>query len=105
VCRYITAPYKTHFVCIDCRWVAKHHEGTDPACPKCREPMWRAGRDFHAPRKRNHAAWAAVALVAASGKRYDSCGCDGPGYRPRTKAQARQDAMERPWRPRGLKRA
>jgi hypothetical protein len=93
MCRYAVAPYKTSMVCVPCRHVAQGNM----RCPFCREDMVNAGRDFQAPRKRDDSGWAAVAHVLASGQNYDSCGCDGPGYRPRTGAQVRQDAMTRAW--------
>lgn len=99
MCRYSMGwpeTYKTSWVCVDCRHVGQ--DNNPMRCPFCRTDMWNAGRDFQAPRKRDKAGWAAVSIVKASGKNYDSCGCTGPGYRPRTKAQARQDATERRWR-------
>lgn len=100
MCRNSMNPYKTSYVCVPCRHVAQFHYtyGTDPyRCPHCRDSLTFAGSDFHAPRKRDDNGWSAVASVLASGKNYHSCGCTGPGYRPRTKAQVRQDANQRPF--------
>lgn len=61
------------------------------------------GRDFHAPRHADVREWRKVALLvdacAVAGARavdplarkwrlFDSCGCNGPGPRPRTLADA-----------------
>jgi hypothetical protein len=90
-------PYKSHWVCMACRFTCK----LDPAicdarlekkpCPNCGEPfgMVDAGRDFKPPRKRDKNGWATVISLLAQGVRYNSCGCNGPGYRPRTKAALR----------------
>jgi hypothetical protein len=99
MCRYAMKPYKTSTICVACRYVAQDGE----RCPFCRGDLIDAGRDFQAPRKRDDAGWIAVETVLRSGKNYDSCGCGGPGYRPRTKAQVRQDSMQRRWKPRGRK--
>ena len=98
MCRYAMKPYKTSFVCVPCRHVAQFDTFTkSPSCPHCQEHMVVAGRDFQAPRKRNSKGWAAVAIVLGRGQNYDSCGCNGPGYRPRTKAQDRQHSTQRAW--------
>jgi DNA-directed RNA polymerase subunit RPC12/RpoP len=99
MCRYAVKPYKTSYVCVPCRHVAQSHydKVTTMRCPRCRADLVHVGRDFQAPRKGNKSGWDAVATVLAAGKTYDSCGCNGPGYRPRTMAQVRQDATERPW--------
>lgn len=94
MCRYgPPAHYKTSWVCVPCRHVAQYHrpQATAPRCPTCRGDLIDAGRDFAAPRKRDTAGWRAVEAVLASGRSYDSCGCSGPGYRPATAAQVRQE--------------
>lgn len=101
MCRYMLPRYPTSYACIPCRHVAQFDPlAGSPRCPKCREPLTLMGRDFKAPRKGDDSAWRAVASVIASGQNYDSCGCTGPGYRPATAAQVRQDASVRPWVPR-----
>lgn len=47
------------------------------------------GRDFHAPRRADDRQWRKVALLVGAGVTFDSCGCTGPGPRPRTLADAR----------------
>lgn len=60
-----------------------------------------AGRDFKAPRKSNTSQWEKVTKLIAAGITFDSCGCTGPGYRPRTLADAKADLRDarRPVRP------
>jgi hypothetical protein len=108
MCRYAMKFYKTHWVCTTCCVSFKHQPdysmdptvavliGLDPEpmaprrCPHCQRPMIDAGRDFKPPRKRDKSGWATVISLLAQGVRYSSCGCNGPGYRPRTKAALRR---------------
>jgi hypothetical protein len=103
MCRYAMHPVKTHFACLDCRHTAKHPQaplyGPGPHCPHCRVEMVDLGRDFRAPRKAATAQWEKVRRLVTAGLRFDSCGCSGPGYRPRTlsdvKSQLRQRRTDR----------
>lgn len=47
------------------------------------------GKDFHAPRRADRAQWRKVGLLVDEGLLFDSCGCSGPGSRPRTLADAK----------------
>jgi hypothetical protein len=91
MCRYAGMHYKTHYVCLSCRVTFKHD--FDPErerpCPRCRRAMVDAGRDFAAPRRADRAGWRALAAVLNAGLDFHSCGCGGPGFRPRTPAQVR----------------
>jgi hypothetical protein len=103
MCRYIHENYRASFACLPCRHVAQYSKwlmDIKPRCPKCRADLTLMGYDFKAPRKGDDAGWRAVEAVIASGQNYMSCGCNGPGYRPATIAQVRQDAFVRPWVPR-----
>jgi len=51
------------------------------------------GRDFAAPRKKADAQWRKLEILVAAGLRFDSCGCAGPGARPRTLGEARHPIM------------
>lgn len=62
-----------------------------PDCPRCGDLMVDLGRDFHAPRRRNVGQWRKVELLVARNVRFDSCGCTGPGARPRTLADAKTE--------------
>lgn len=97
MCRYARNPYKTHWVCLSCHFTGKWTPAlTDPRlerrrCPPCGE--WTfvdAGRDFRPPRKGDRNGWSVIVKLLATGARYDSCGCTGPGYRPATRAQLRR---------------
>ena len=86
--------YKTHYVCVPCRRTSKINPyalGDDgaPRCPQCAQPMLHVGRDFAAPRRVDERGWRALAAVLDAGLRFDSCGCGGPGERPRTPAAVR----------------
>ena len=94
MCRYAEVTYKVHYVCVPCRRSSKHRwDGGEHRCPSCRAPMYFAGHDFAAPRRRDASAWAAVSAVLAAGLRYEgfeTCGCSRePRFRPRTRAQVR----------------
>lgn len=95
MCRYILHPVKTHFACLPCRYTAKHPPWTEPACPRCRTTMIDLGRDFKAPRRGNTLQWRKIATLAAAGITFDSCGCTGPGPRPRTLADTKSQLGQR----------
>lgn len=100
MCRYaMYGPYKSHYACFDCRkgfkWPLDAHQMPAPdaapedvKCPQCGEPMSSMGLDFKPPRQRNKRQWTKVRILFERGYDYRSCGCDGPGYRPRTLAEA-----------------
>ena len=52
------------------------------------------GFDFKAPKQTDKKQWAKVALLFEHGFAYHSCGCNGPGYRPRTLAEAEAFVVE-----------
>lgn len=56
--------------------------------------MINAGRDFHAPPKRDNSGWAAVSALLNLGVRYEGCGCTGRGPRPETEAALRRWTSE-----------
>lgn len=92
MCRYAIHPnYRTHFACFSCRKAWKAYEAE--VCPSCAGPAIRMGNDFHAPRKGNVNQWRKLELLHAQGVHFESrCGCDGPGRRPRTLADAKRVA-------------
>lgn len=104
MCRYSEHPCMSHYACLPCRHTAKHPleaAESGPHCPLCRAPMTNLGRDFKAPRRADNNQWRKVALLVEAGITFDSCGCTGPGYRPRTLADAKADLRDahRPARP------
>lgn len=98
MCRYgMSGPYKQHYACFDCRksfkWPMDARQsppGDTPEsvkCPQCGAPMHSMGLDFRAPPQRNARQWKKVLILYTHGVAYHSCGCGGPGYRPRTLAE------------------
>jgi|SRR3990172_7966684 len=81
--------YKTHFVCFGCRLSFKYPPKANPRCPTCRKPMVDMGHDFRVPRKEDANEWRKVELLYQQGFRFESCGCRGPGYAPKTYAEAK----------------
>ncbi|WP_406840662.1 hypothetical protein ACICHK_38875 [Streptomyces sp. AHU1] len=49
-----------------------------------------AGFDLAVPRRGDKGAWKALEATLRAGLTFHSCGCDGPGYRPRTAAEVRE---------------
>lgn len=96
MCRYaMYGPYKQHYACFDCRrsfkWPldarVEFHAPAEVRCPECGTPAHAMGYDFKPPRQHDRRQWEKVRLLFAHGYTYDSCGCGGPGYRPRTLAE------------------
>jgi hypothetical protein len=93
MCRYGMHTYKSRLVCLTCRSTFKKAGGPadgDDRCPRCRAAMVDAGRDLAVPRRRDAAGWRTLETVLRSGLTFHSCGCGGPGYRPRTWAEVRE---------------
>ena len=59
-------------------------------CPHCRGEMTDLGEDLRAPSKNNKAQWEKLRLLARHQKTFHSCGCNGPGYRPKTLRETRK---------------
>ena len=93
MCRYSDHDYRTHYACLACRHAAKFGRSVKPRCPTCQVEMVDLGRDFAAPRRLDSAQWRKITLLVAAGVRFDSCGCDGPGPRPRSLGEARHPIM------------
>jgi hypothetical protein len=51
--------------------------------------MINAGFDLAIPRRKDKPAWRALEAVLQAGLTFHSCGCGGPGYRPRTPSEVR----------------
>jgi hypothetical protein len=79
-------------VCLPCRvsWKLGYEPGAAPrVCPRCRGPLINAGFDLAIPRRRDLAGWRTLAATLRAGVRFFSCGCSGPGYRPRRWSEVR----------------
>ena len=91
MCRYALHATKSHFVCLPCRRTKKARGYA--VCTECRKDMIDLGYDFRVPRRGDDNQWRKVALLVKNGVRFRSCGCCGPGYRPRTLADAKADLV------------
>lgn len=91
VCRYGMGYYKRHFVCLACRSSFKRDwpDEREQLCPRCGATMIDAGHDLAVPRRRDAAGWKVLSVVLRAGLTFHSCGCGGPGFRPRTPAEVR----------------
>jgi hypothetical protein len=89
--------YKTSWACMDCRLAMKDHDtdGYVKKCTSCLKPMCMMGRDFHVPRRSNKKQWEKLRILTRNGTVdgvfATGCGCGGPGYIPRTLADAKAD--------------
>lgn len=55
-------------------------------CPECSEIMANLGLDFKAPKKDKVKEWKILRGLYKLGHSFSSCGCDGPGFIPKNKA-------------------
>jgi hypothetical protein len=100
MCRYaIHDDYKAHYACFACRKAFKRRNKADvnpagperPArCPQCGLLMANLGLDFQPPPRTAEKEWAVVASLWTVGITFHSCGCGGPGYRPRNSKDYRK---------------
>lgn len=65
------------------------------SCPECRQAMTDMGLDFKAPRQADENAWRILQGMYCIGHSFHTCGCDGPGYIPKAKADYRRYLEER----------
>ena len=95
MCRYaMYGPYKDIYACFDCRKSYKQRSAVELSeqdvknrkylCPQCRKPMANMGHDFKAPKHSDIKQWKKVKILYQEGITYHSCGCGGPGYRPKS---------------------
>jgi hypothetical protein len=91
MCRYHKIyPYKTHFACLDCRLTFKEYDFIKKICPNCGKDMVDMGFDFQAPRKESVQQWKKLKLLHLHKVHFHSCGCTGPGYRPKNYQEAKR---------------
>lgn len=89
MCRYTQNYYTGKSVCLTCKTACR----TD-VCVKCKNATVWVGKDFATPKKSDKQGWEAVRATLLAGYNYDSCGCTGPGWRPKNRSELR----EAPWR-------
>jgi hypothetical protein len=65
------------------------------SCPECRQPMADLGLDFKAPKREDVRAWRAIEGLFRSGHVWHTCGCDGPGYIPKSPGALRAYLLDR----------
>ncbi|TXT18421.1 MAG: hypothetical protein FD138_4446, partial [Planctomycetota bacterium] len=53
-------------------------------CPECGGPMADLGLDFKAPRRNNQKAWKYLQTLYVVGHAWHTCGCNGPGFIPKS---------------------
>lgn len=99
MCRYhnigIGEAYKNRYACFSCRKAFKQYDrkhGTAlSVCPQCKEQLVYVGKDFKPPRKEAKNTWTKLELITKVGRfQWNSCGCKGPGYIPKTLAEAKK---------------
>ncbi len=83
MCRYGFHSYKSRYACFYCRKAFKQDSQHKPGCPQCTRPLKAMGMDFKPPSQQNLRQWKKVEILFQHGFAYHSCGCGGPGYRPR----------------------
>lgn len=81
MCRYAYKPYKDVFVCLSCQIGFKAHSSVE--CHACKGPVHSVGKDYRVPRKGSR-QWKVVEALILSGFNFQTCGCGGLGYVPRT---------------------
>jgi hypothetical protein len=104
MCRYALHNYKPHLACFHCRKVFRRRLARDvghngfsipPVCPECGRAIASMGLDFKAPKQDDQKAWRLAEELWTIGETYHSCGCSGPGYRPRDLPAYRAFLVER----------
>lgn len=58
-------------------------------CPECKNEMIDMGLDFKAPRQSNAKAWKTLLGMFHVGHAFHTCGCDGPGWIPKSTGEYR----------------
>lgn len=98
MCKYAFGNYRKILICTDCRigWKGPKSEfgaGRLPTgtlhCHQCGKPGIDMGHDFHVPRRNRRNQWRKIEKMLEMDFNWQSCGCRGPGPRPRTYADAK----------------
>lgn len=100
MCRYAHHQYKPHYACFQCRKTFKRQllsditgnsksawQNYEAKCPQCGAFMVSMGMDFEAPPQNDLKKWKMMEGLYMLGETFHSCGCSGPGYRPRDHKQ------------------
>ncbi|MFO0758516.1 MAG: hypothetical protein U0359_18635 [Byssovorax sp.] len=98
MCRYAFAEYKPHLACFRCRKSFKRRllKDIDPGgsmkparCPDCGGDVADMGLDFKPPPRHRTEEWSLLESLFTIGLTFHSCGCSGPGFRPRARSELR----------------
>lgn len=92
MCRYSTirswsGRYKDHYACLSCKQTFK--SDIPRPCNSCGKNMVSMGLDFKPPRKTNDTQWQKIRILYEKGLTFHTCGCTGPGYRPKSVGEAK----------------
>lgn len=95
MCRYASRNYRSNFICLNCRIAMKRFpvmngERITHRCGNCDAELIDMGHDFHAPRRGNDNQWRKLDKLVSAGVTFSSCGCRGPGPRPKTLADTKR---------------
>jgi len=99
MCRYAFTEYKPHLACFRCRKSFKRRllKDIDPAgpmraarCPDCGGDVADMGLDFKPPPRHRLQEWSLLESLYTIGLTFHSCGCSGPGFRPRARSELRE---------------
>jgi DNA-directed RNA polymerase subunit RPC12/RpoP len=91
MCRYAFHEYRDHYACFDCRKTFKYDAvRDDPKCPQCAKTMVSMGLDFKTPRQNDDRQWRKVKILTQHGYKFGSCGCSGPGERPKRLSEVKE---------------
>lgn len=63
-------------------------------CPQCHSPMADLGLDFKSPSKNNIKAWKILEGLYVVGRKFYSCGCNGPGFIPKSSNEYKNELRE-----------
>lgn len=95
MCRYHGTTYKDRWACFSCRKAFKDFDKSgsreSAKCPQCGDEMSYMAKDFKPPRKEAKTQWEKVKILTE--KRpgvWSSCGCEGPGYIPKTLSEVKR---------------
>lgn len=97
MCRYGQYTYKERYACFDCKKSFKQtnfyelprevrperQEDRVVKCPQCAKQMVNMGHDFKPPKQNDSKQWLKVKVLYENGFTFHSCGCCGPGFRPK----------------------
>lgn len=70
--------------------LTEEYRGVAHRCPQCGVPMIEMGLDFKAPPQRDVKAWRTLHGMYRVGDAIHTCGCNGPGWIPKSSAQYRE---------------